>query len=174
MLYYVKNTRNKKQDATKHVTLFSCVRLSGIGCSMYSLRRDSASRTYFWILPPSLSEEFYVTFLCYWESYLLNLKLKILQADKPSLASGMHVCSLDAYSVAPNRPTMGSRASFVQSIWCHGSRDFRLHPLLEGTEVPKVSFQRRQMKMTEKDFRISREPGSMVKEGWQLTEQTAA
>lgn len=83
---------------------------------MYSLRRDSASRTYFWILPPSLSEEFYVTFLCYWESYLLNLKLKILQADKPSLASGMHVCSLDAYSVAPNRPTMGSRASFVQSI----------------------------------------------------------
>lgn len=107
-----KNTGSKKQDEiilkikqgpigrynltkqqTKQVTLFSCVRLSGISCSMYSMRRDSASRTYFWILPPSLSEEFYGFFKCYWKSYLLNLKFKILQADKPPPASGMFACS---------------------------------------------------------------------------------
>lgn len=107
-----KNTGSKKQDEiilkikqgpigrynltkqqTKQVTLFSCVRLSGISCSMYSMRRDSASRTYFWILPPSLSEEFYGFFLMLLE--VLPFKLKIQNiASRQTTSSFRNVCML--------------------------------------------------------------------------------
>lgn len=56
----------------------------------------------------------------------------------------------------PSRPTKGSRASFVHMVVClYGDREaetFTCIHILEGTEVPKVNLQRRQIKMTENDF----------------------
>lgn len=62
-------------------------------CSMYSLRRDSASRTYFWILPPSLSEELYVTFFMLLGVLPFKLKIENI-ASRQAIFSFRNACVL--------------------------------------------------------------------------------
>lgn len=126
--------------------------------SIYSLRTDSSSRTYLCILPVSLSEE---CSLSYWKYF----KLKIQSISKTSL--------LQEFT-----PTLSRHAVEEDHLYSlHGGREASvftcIHILKDTQQVPKESLQMRQMETTERNPRMSREPGSM-KKGWQLLVQMKA
>lgn len=80
---------------------------------------------------------------------------------------------LQESTLAPSRPAV--REDHLYSL--HGARETLMytciHFLEDTQQVPKESLQMRQMETTEKDPRMSFEPGSM-KKGWQLLVETKA